>query len=43
MFIPEDLEARNISVKLLDGLYSEMVDYSIFDYPLQYSVPMYFI
>jgi pimeloyl-ACP methyl ester carboxylesterase len=43
MFIPEDLEASNISVKLLDGLYSEMVDYYIYEYPLQYSVPMYFI
>ncbi|MFS0781861.1 alpha/beta fold hydrolase [Bacillus sp. 1P06AnD] len=43
LFTPKDLNARDISIKLLDQLYKRMHDYSLYDYPLQYSIPVFYL
>ncbi|SEN70710.1 Pimeloyl-ACP methyl ester carboxylesterase [Mesobacillus persicus] len=43
LFHPDDLKAQNVSAKLLTGLFIEMFHYSLYDYPLTYEVPVYYI
>lgn len=43
LFHPEDLYAKNICAKLLPGLFEELYHFSLYDYPLSYKVPIYYL
>ena len=43
LFHPDDLKAKEVCAKLLTGLFVEMFHFSLYDYPLTYKVPVYYI
>lgn len=43
LFHPDDLNTRKVCANLLPNLFEEMFPYSLYDYPLTYKVPVYYI
>ncbi len=43
LFHPADLSAKNVCAKLLPGLFEELYHFSLYDYPLTYKVPIFYL